>query len=403
MDVYIAKDGHISGAYDPDEVVKRLEDSRFDGSELAWCDGLGEWMNVSEVLKGETHVDIEDGPSPPETEPEPLDKETLSNVNKIKELISDAHTDTSWQLIKSLNNSRIYEGLLEDCSFDDDGRVGVPNFLRKDLGLFLKLLIHVPQEAKLGSELKSVTGLNLKECSISDVGLLVESLKELTQLTSLSFYSTGTSDWSSLKELTQLTSLSSYYNDTSDWSSLKELTQLKKLALTSNTLSDDVNFLKDLTQLTELHLNAYNLSDVSALKDLTQLTSLFLNGRDISDVDPLKDLTQLTSLSLHYREISDLSSLKELTQLAELHLKCSLRTYEPIDVASLVELVKPLKELMQLKELYLHENAIDNVAPLKELTQLKLLCFRCPGSQYSTSGVLRLNKALPSCTIIALP
>jgi len=70
-------------------------------------------------------------------------------------------------------------------------------------------------------------------------------------------------------------------------------------------------------QLTKLDLESNQISDVTSLvqslKDLTQLTSLHLGHNQISDVTPLKELTQLTNLYLEYNQISepDIKHLQE--------------------------------------------------------------------------------------------
>ena len=103
MDIYIGKEGQVLGPYYPDEIQMRLDADLFDGTEKAWREGLDEWVNVKELLEGEDEPSPETEEPSVETEsteePEPLGEETLEQVNKIKELISDGHADTAWQLI----------------------------------------------------------------------------------------------------------------------------------------------------------------------------------------------------------------------------------------------------------------------------------------------------------------
>ena len=188
MEIYIGKDDQVLGPYRLAEIQVRLDEGIYDGDELAWQEGQEAWVNVKELLEGA------DAPAPEPEEPsvepestqapEPLDEETLGQINKIKELISDGHADTAWQLVQSLNNPSIYEGLLEDCPVDGEGCVSTPEFLRENGDLFVKLLVHIPQEANLRAELKSVAKLNLHWNQISDV----TPLKDLTQLTELELY-----------------------------------------------------------------------------------------------------------------------------------------------------------------------------------------------------------------------
>ena len=50
MDIYIAKDGQPIGPYRPNEIQARLEDSTFDGTELAWHEGRADWTAIREIL-----------------------------------------------------------------------------------------------------------------------------------------------------------------------------------------------------------------------------------------------------------------------------------------------------------------------------------------------------------------
>ena len=180
MEIYIGKDGQVLGPYYPDEIQKRLDADLFDGNEKAWHEGLDEWVNVKELLE-------DDAPSPEAEEPsvetesaqesEPLDEETLEQVNKIKGLIADGHGDIAWQLMRSLNNPRIYEGLLENCPVNDDGWVNAPEYLSENGDLFTKLLLNLPESAKLQLELNPPTKLILLNNQIT-----AQQIDELQQV-----------------------------------------------------------------------------------------------------------------------------------------------------------------------------------------------------------------------------
>jgi len=180
MEIYIGKDGQVLGPYYPDEIQMRLDADLFDGTEKAWHDGLDEWVNVKELLEDdapsqeaeETSVETES-----DEDPEPLGEETLEQVNKIKGLIADGHGDIAWQLMRSLNNPRIYEGLLEDCPVNDDGWVNVPEYLSESGGLFINLLLNLPESAKLQPELNPPTKLILLNNQIT-----AQQIDELQQV-----------------------------------------------------------------------------------------------------------------------------------------------------------------------------------------------------------------------------
>jgi len=102
-------------------------------------------------------------------------------------------------------------------------------------------------------------------------------------------------------------------------SPLKELTNLTELHLRDNQLSD-ISPLKDLTNLTELDLSTNQLSDISPLKAVVNLTYLDLSINQLSDISPLKDLLKLKFLNLYGNEIQDIYPLKGLRNLMDLSI-----------------------------------------------------------------------------------
>jgi hypothetical protein len=177
MEIYIGKDGQVLGPYYPDEIQTQLDADVFDVTELAWHKGLEAWVNVKELLEGVAEPAPETKEPSVETEsdeePEPMDDETLGQVNKIKELIADGHGDIAWQLVRSLNNPRIYEGLLEGYPVNDGEWVDVPEYLSENGDLFIKL----PESAKLQPELNPPTKLILLNNQIT-----AQQIDELQQI-----------------------------------------------------------------------------------------------------------------------------------------------------------------------------------------------------------------------------
>ena len=80
MEIYVGKDGQVSGPYYPDEIQKRLDVDLFDGTELAWFEGMDDWVSVKELLEDdapsqeaeETSVETES-----DEESEPLEEDAL--------------------------------------------------------------------------------------------------------------------------------------------------------------------------------------------------------------------------------------------------------------------------------------------------------------------------------------
>ena len=169
---------------------------------MAWHNGLDEWVNVKELLEDdapsqeaeETSVETESA-----EESEPLDEETLEQVNKIKGLIADGHADIAWQLMQSLNNPRIYEGLLEDCPVNDDGWVNAPEYLSENGDLFIKLLVNLPESAKLQPELNPPTKLILlnNQITAQQIDELQQVLPECDIISKIWEFETGGNVFSS--------------------------------------------------------------------------------------------------------------------------------------------------------------------------------------------------------------
>ena len=74
MDIYIGKDGQVLGPYGEEEIRARLDADLFDGTEKAWHEGLDDWVNVEEIMKGvkgeatpEEAVEIESADQPDKT------------------------------------------------------------------------------------------------------------------------------------------------------------------------------------------------------------------------------------------------------------------------------------------------------------------------------------------------
>ena len=319
MDIYIGKEGQVSGPYYRDEVQKRHGDGRLDGTELAWHEGLSEWENVKDVLEYEASASKADETSPatePAEEPEPLDEKTLTKVKKIKELIAEGHPNTAWQLIQSLNNPRIYEGLLADCPVEkiDDwvpevyedgsivarvphdtvmrrlvwkqGRVRVPQYLKGHTALFIKLLDNLPEAAQVKPELKQLTNLSLAGNQVSDVS----ALAGLKQLTMLDLSDNEITDLTPLAELKELKTLGLKFNRITDLTPLAELTKLESLVLGEfRTKRRSLENPWSGTMRVPETNHITNLKPLTGLKNLRHLTVYLLNdfGVSKSEVDML--------------------------------------------------------------------------------------------------------------------
>ena len=185
---------------------------------------------------------------------------------------------------------------------------------------------------------------------------------EMATLTSLDATNKRIQDLTGLEFATNLTWLHIQDNQITDISPLAGLTSLETLDISHHQQIKDYSPLLGLTSLTWLSLHNNQISDLSPLSGLTNLTGLHLRNNQISDLSPLSGLTNLTGLHLRNNQISDLSPLSGLTNLTGLHL----RNNQISDLS-------PLSGLTNLTGLHLRNNQISDLSPLSGLTNLTTL------------------------------
>ena len=116
------------------------------------------------------------------------------------------------------------------------------------------------------------------------------------------------------------------FNSFADWckhkDSLSEAARytvevLLELAGTSDCTEAE----KVLLNLTELHLEYNQITNITPLSALTNLTTLDLHYNQITDLSGLSALINLTTLHLYNNQITDITPLSALTNLTELDLR----------------------------------------------------------------------------------
>ena len=187
-------------------------------------------------------------------------------------------------------------------------------------------------------------------------------------------------------DMLTLTEFDPSYPDIQDLTGLEFAKNLTFLRLSGDILN--LTPLAGLTNLTELDLEVYELSDLTPLAGLKNLTELKVIGsRKLLDVSPLAGLRNLTKLDIHASggEFSDLTPLAGLTNLTELKVVDSRKLSDVSPLARLTNLTKldirsnaisdvtPLAGLRNLSVLYLANNAISDVSPLAGLRNLTKL------------------------------
>ena len=155
-----------------------------------------------------------------------------------------------------------------------------------------------------------------------------------------------------------------------------------------NFSDDDLQLLKQMPNLKDLHLENCSLKDITILSDITNLTELSLPSNHIEDVSPLSSLVCLTSLDVCDNDITDLSPLGNLVNLANLDVRRNKITD-----------LSPLSNLVNMERLWFDGNPITDVTPLHCLQKLTALDLR--DVILEDAALLALRAALPNCKIHA--
>ena len=372
----------------------------------------------------------------------------VSTATEFLELVDGTFTDADVETLKQLGSlKRIYlDGVTietEDLSWVADfpklTEFSCEGYLMDELDL--TPFAGLTELTRLGfyqngnsvgmavSDLSPLAGLTqMKRLDLS-VGFEVtdlDALAGMTQLESLRLWgnsnnsnASGIMDIGGLAGMTKLTSLNVNVGDVKDFSPLAGLTSLIDLNMYGEYVLEDLSFLRNLTQLQNLHMSgnysegAPVIKDLSDLSGLTKLTNLQLgvpvasldglegliklrelrmygSGSTYTDVDALANLTELVTLDLPYRRYDyenpippvDISGLKNLTKLQE------LRVYHP---ASL----EPLRGLTELRSLNLQsdsDTASLSLEPLSGLTKLTELQFSGRVQNGDLSGLSGLTE-----------
>ena len=216
--------------------------------------------------------------------------------------------------------------------FDEDGVVGVPDFLLF-VDVFGSMRGDGRYEEKYDLDENGVIGVSDFLIFVEDFGKEVSSSgdAEMVSIPDMNLRavvedSLGKASGETITraEMASLTVLRASNKNISDLTGLEFATGLTVLELSgiptpTLDLSSsilDLSPLSNLTSLTELELVFNSIVDISPLSGLTNLSLLRLEENSISDVSALSGLTNLTSLILYRNRISDLSPLVANTGLS---------------------------------------------------------------------------------------
>lgn len=184
-----------------------------------------------------------------------------------------------------------------------------------------------------------------------------------------------------------------------------DLSQVTEFSLMENM--ESIQDLQWLTNLEELHLEVYGLTDLIPLQSLKKLKVLRISDCPLEDISLLQCLPQLEVLWLTKCQVKDVTALQHLTNLKELNLTYTLVTdltklqgltvLESLSVRYCpVDSIEFLKNMNHLKELDLYDTAVTDIEALKALPSLQKVTLSDPITQ---EQVQQLNVALPNCQV----
>lgn len=216
------------------------------------------------------------------------------------------------------------------------------------------------------------------------------------------------------KKLKYLTVNANRYINSSD---IIKLTKLEKLSIgpkSTDTLRiyndktalyeiplENTLFLKDLTNLKYLTLNAQRLHKINGIESLQNLKQLELCYNQITDIYPITALASLETLNLSINYISNIDSIRNLKLLKNLDLSYNhLENIQGISVLNLNNLnlegnnisnIDPINNIKSLYQLNLSYNRINSI---NCLSKLKLNSLIIKGNAFSFHEVSFFNNCV---------
>ncbi|CAL6070836.1 Conserved_hypothetical protein [Hexamita inflata] len=183
-----------------------------------------------------------------------------------------------------------------------------------------------------------------------------------------------------ISNLSNLTELNLSENQISDISSICKLKNLKKLVLAKNCI-EDISSLQSLTDLTQLDLFENKLTSYTLA--LPNLVELQLGYNKLQEKYGIQHSPKLEILNLSYTETVDLNTISQLFSLKVLKLRVNnisniaqISNFVDLRILSLgynqlLQNIVPLKFCTQLAELSISGTSVVDIWPLQFMKNLK--------------------------------
>ena len=188
MKIYLYRNGQNYGPYSEKTLSDYLESGLVTKADLACKIGSEEWVKLGDLLEED------DGTSNDKIPDALSDQEVLEYAEKIKTIVQGDNDEMAIDLVRSLNDPKLYSELLKDCSIEqgeedeyDSGKPLLPDWLWNEdkdhdhRPFFLLLLHHCPKHAEVDTTLKreNLTHLDLRNCSsLTNVDALRNALPD---------------------------------------------------------------------------------------------------------------------------------------------------------------------------------------------------------------------------------
>ena len=321
--------------------------------------------------------------------------ETLSNLETLVLRFVGDGLDIS--MLNNLENLREFDLSYTDCT----GYRVIENFHALEK-LSIYSSSYLEDEQNLVEALSSLKNLkelriDLSDSDVSEIKLLsnkltnidlrleslanISSLTNCPQLTNVKIKSGKLHDINPLNSLLNLNELVLDFrwrsdlersaDDYIDFSAIKDLSDLKKLSIYYSPSTDtpfykqtSIDFIDNLTNLTELSLNISNAQGFSQLQYLDKLKTLDLSGSSVNSILWIGHLKRLEVLNVSDSKVNDILSLKYLENLNDLDLSKT----EVNDISDLIY----LESLNSLDISRTEVNDISGLSHLENLVKLDI-------------------------------
>ncbi len=165
-----------------------------------------------------------------------------------------------------------------------------------------------------------VDNIVLKNIGLKNILIELPELLHFQAITALNLSNNSISNLDFLKYFPHLTWLNLEFNQIQSIRGLTHTSNLKTLRLHKNKIKD-ISFLKHLTNIEFLAVSENKIVDISAVQYLKKLKTFDAWKNKITDIRPLCGAEALVAASLQFNDIGEIpEDIKQLTNLKELYL-----------------------------------------------------------------------------------